>query len=163
MVGRPSSTFVISRYLLPVHGVDGIDKETPSMMFERVAKNIASAETKYGGDPDAYAKEFFEMMMRLDFLCNSPTLMNAGTPVQQLAACFVLPIADSVDSIFDTLKNAVLIQKSGGGTGFNFSYIRESGAKLKTGGTAAGPVKFMKVRTGGMLMVDVIIRCMMQQ
>ncbi|MFB6301481.1 MAG: adenosylcobalamin-dependent ribonucleoside-diphosphate reductase [Haloferacaceae archaeon] len=120
--------------------------ETPDEMFHRVAENLAAAEAQFGGDVDATEERFYETISELEFLPNSPTLMNAGTDLQQLAACFVLPVEDSIESIFTTLKQTALIHQSGGGTGFSFSKIRPSGdVVMKTGGVASGPVSFMRI------------------
>ncbi len=122
--------------------------ETPERMFKRVARHIAKAEKNYGNDADVKKMEdiFYNMMTELKFLPNSPTLMNAGRRLGQLAACFVLPIEDSIDGIFDSLKNAAIIHKSGGGTGFSFSRLRPKDSRVgTTGGIASGPVSFMKI------------------
>lgn len=120
--------------------------ETPEGMFLRVARTIASAEKLYGGDPSQWEERFLDIMTDLRFLPNSPTLMNAGKDIGQLAACFVLPVDDSMQSIFDTLKNAALILQSGGGTGFSFSRLRpKTDIVRSTGGIASGPVSFMKI------------------
>jgi ribonucleoside-diphosphate reductase alpha chain len=122
--------------------------ETPEQMFRRVALHIAGPEKKYGGEDRvaALAEIFYKMMTSLKFLPNSPTLMNAGRRLGQLAACFVLPVEDSMEGIFDALKNAALIHKSGGGTGFSFSRLRSKNSRVgTTGGIASGPVSFMKI------------------
>lgn len=132
------------RYLLK--NDEGNVVETPKEMMQRVARAVAAVERNYGGEEDQAFEEFYHLLCELLFLPNSPTLMNAGTPLGQLSACFVLPIEDSIDSIFDTLKEMALIHKSGGGTGFNFSALRPKGDLVKsTGGRASGPVSFMRI------------------
>lgn len=133
-----------ARYLLKNERGEVI--ETPEGLFHRVASTVASAEKLYGGDAPSWEKTFYELMANLKFLPNSPTLMNAGKSIGQLAACFVLPVDDSMQSIFDTLKNAALILQSGGGTGFSFSKLRpRTDVVRSTGGIASGPVSFMKI------------------
>ncbi len=124
--------------------------ETPVQMFQRVANNLAEVESKYGKkggeDVKKLSSQFFGLMSRFEFLPNSPTLMNAGNVLQQLSACFVLPVEDSLSSIFDSVKNAALIHQSGGGTGFNFSHLRPAGDFVNsTAGVASGPVSFIRV------------------
>ena len=111
-------------------------KETPEQMFKRVASHIAKAEKKYGDDVHVrrMGELFYRMMTEFKFLPNSPTLMNAGRRLGQLAACFVLPVEDSMEGIFDCLKNAALIHKSGGGTGFSFSRLRPKNSRVGTTG-----------------------------
>ncbi len=130
--------------------VDNEVVETPEELFRRVADNIAGVEqTVYGASPEEtkqLSQRFYDLMSSLDFLPNSPTLMNAGRELQQLSACFVLPIEDSMESIFETLKNTALVHKTGGGTGFSFSRLRpRNDIVATTGGVASGPVSFLKV------------------
>jgi ribonucleoside-diphosphate reductase alpha chain len=120
--------------------------ETPEEMFRRVAKTVAGAESGYTDETSYWEERFFSLMNELKFLPNSPALMNAGKSIGQLAACFVLPVEDSMESIFGSLKNAALILQSGGGTGFSFSHLRpKADVVSSTGGIASGPVSFMKV------------------
>lgn len=123
--------------------------ETPKQLFRRAAHTIASVEKQYRKtekEIEELEDRFYDMTTRLEFLPNSPTLMNAGTDLGQLSACFVLPVKDSIESIFDQIKNTALIHKTGGGTGFSFSHIRPKDDVVKsTGGIASGPISFIKV------------------
>ena len=122
--------------------------ESPEKMFRRVARHIAQAEKQYGNAEriDEMTEVFYDLMTDFRFLPNSPTLMNAGRRLGQLAACFVLPIEDSMEGIFTSLHNSALIHKSGGGTGFSFSRLRPKDSRVgTTGGVASGPVSFMKI------------------
>lgn len=134
------------RYLLKDEQGNAV--ETPSQMFRRVARSVATPDKDYDQNADAAAteEEFYQMMARLEFLPNSPSLMNAGTGIGQLAACFVIPVDDSMEGIFTALKNMALIHQSGGGTGFSFSRLRPKGDLVRsTMGIASGPISFMKI------------------
>ncbi|HEY2381078.1 MAG TPA: adenosylcobalamin-dependent ribonucleoside-diphosphate reductase [Terriglobia bacterium] len=124
--------------------------ETPVEMFRRVAWNIAEAERIFAPDisPEAvlaYAESFFTIMTDFRFLPNAPALLGAGGPLQQLAACYVLPIEDSIESIFETLRMAAIVHSRGSGTGFNLSALRPRGTPIATGGVSTGPVSFMRI------------------
>jgi ribonucleoside-diphosphate reductase alpha chain len=120
--------------------------ETPTKLFERVAKAIAKVDSTFGDDSTESEKIFYEMMAKLEFIPNTPTLFNAGTPMGQLSACFVLPVEDSLDSIFTTVKNMAIIEQTGGGVGFDFSRLRPRGDLVRsTKGVASGPVSFMRI------------------
>ncbi|MBN1760109.1 MAG: vitamin B12-dependent ribonucleotide reductase [Chitinispirillaceae bacterium] len=146
MLSENARTVLEKRYLK--RDESGTVTETPEELFYRVAQNIASAELKFGseGNVDQWTEKFYTMMTDLDFLPNSPTLMNAGRELQQLSACFVLPVGDSMDDIFTSVKNTALIHKSGGGTGFSFSHVRPKNDRVKsTKGVSSGPLSFMRV------------------
>ncbi len=147
MFTQNARTVLERRYL--AKDENGKVVETVEEMFRRVASTIAAADAAYGKGEDEIKRlenEFYEMMTECEFMPNSPTLMNAGRPLGQLSACFVLPVGDSMSDIFDTLKYAALVHQSGGGTGFSFSRLRQEGSIVRsTGGVASGPVSFMKV------------------
>jgi ribonucleoside-diphosphate reductase alpha chain len=128
---------------------DGVIYETVKDLFWRVASSIAAEEAKYEGStckPATLAKDFYDLMTSYSFLPNSPTLMNAGTGLGQLAACFVLPVEDTIEGIFDAVKHAAMIHKSGGGTGFSFSRLRAKDSVVgSTGGVASGPLSFLRI------------------
>jgi ribonucleoside-diphosphate reductase alpha chain len=141
-------TVLAKRYLL--RGPDGEPAETPAQMFWRIAHVVAVPDASYGDDAEAAAHAFYDLLTSFRFMPNSPTFTGAGTPLGQLAACFVLPIEDDMGrdpaGIFSTLRVAALIQQTGGGNGFSFSRLRPKGARVSTSkGVATGPVGFLRV------------------
>ena len=145
---KPNTEVVLQkRYLRK--SLDGKLSETPRDLFWRVASAIAAEEGKYersSREPEALARDFYDLLTGWTFLPNSPTLMNAGTDLGQLSACFVLPVGDSIEEIFDAVKYAAMIHKSGGGTGFSFSRLRPKESRVgSTGGVASGPVSFLRI------------------
>ena len=145
---NPNAEIVLSKRYFKKDENDNF-LETGRELFWRVASAIAAEEEKYENSPfkpDELAKEFYELMSSWKFLPNSPTLMNAGTELGQLSACFVLPVGDSIEEIFDAVKHAAMIHKSGGGTGFSFSRVRPKDSRVgSTGGVASGPLSFLKI------------------
>ncbi len=138
---KNAKEILFDRYLLKDR--NGMIIETPHQLFKRVSKFLASREINNKGN---WEKQFFKLMYNLDFLPNSPTLMNADTSKGQLSACFVLPVNDSLKGVFTTLKNAALIHQSGGGTGFNFSRLRPKNDNTSSfQGTSSGPIAFIKI------------------
>ena len=145
-------TVLMKRYVR--RGPDGKPSETPEGMFRRIAHAIAEPEREWGGDVEVTERAFYRLLTSLRFFPNSPTFTGAGTPLGQLAACFVLPISDDMGrgsaGIFQTLRDAALIQQTGGGNGFAFSRLRPKGGLVKSSaGHATGPVGFLtRVRQG---------------
>jgi len=138
-MNKTSLKVLKSRYL---RKFDDGSMETPEELFMRVATNVARMEDDF----DKWRGIFFDMMNSLKFLPNSPCLMNAGTPLQMLFGCFVIPIDDSIEGIFEAVKQAAIVHKSGGGTGFSFSRLRpKDDTVMSTKGRASGPLSFMTV------------------
>ena len=146
-----TETILHRRYLMK--DCNGQVIETPAQLFKRVAKHVASAEAQYGATEKqigALTQKFYTLMRAGTFLPNSPTLMNAGRAKGMLSACFVLPVEDSIDGIFTTIKHTALIQQAGGGTGFSFDQLRPTGDIVRSsGGKTSGPLSFMKVISQG--------------
>ncbi len=148
-IGEPKLTVNASevlrqRYLLRDENENII--ETPTALFKRVARAVAQPDRKFGGNPEKSERTFDDMITKLEFVPNTPTLFNAGTPLGQLSACFVLPVEDSLEGIFDAAKDMAIIEKSGGGVGFDFSRLRPKGDIVQsTKGVASGPLSFMRI------------------
>jgi len=144
----PNAVTVLQRRYL-VKDDKGNCIETPAQMFSRVAKSIAEAERYFGAtdqDINNWHRKYYDFLSSLEFLPNSPVLMNAGRPSRMLSACFVLPVEDTLEDIFETIKQTALIQKAGGGTGFSFDKLRPTGDRLaSTGGRTSGPITFWRV------------------
>jgi ribonucleoside-diphosphate reductase alpha chain len=140
-------TILQNRYL--IKDKNGKCIETPAQMFNRVALTIANAEAKYGATAEevkGWHRRFYDLLVSLHFLPNSPTLMNASRPNGMLSACFVLPVEDSIEAIFEAVKQTALIQKAGGGTGFSLDKLRPTGDRVaSSGGTTSGPISFWRV------------------
>jgi ribonucleoside-diphosphate reductase alpha chain len=147
MLSENALTVLQNRYLIKDERGQVI--ETPAQLFSRVAAIVASVEAKYGANEaevKQWHKRYYDLMASLKFLPNSPTLMNAGRPSGMLSACFVLPIEDSIEGIFETIKQTALIQKAGGGTGFSLDRLRPTGDRVaSSGGTTSGPISFWRV------------------
>ncbi len=147
VLSENAMTVLENRYL--IRDEQGKIIETPGQLFSRVARLVASIEANYGSNEAEVAqwhKKYYSLLASLKFLPNSPTLMNAGRPSGMLSACFVLPIEDSIEGIFETVKDTALIQKAGGGTGFSLDHLRPTGDRVaSSGGTTSGPISFWRV------------------